>query len=215
MASASTGAGGGRVEARAPVHMSFWPSGASGAVRRATKFVRRANAAAGVAKDNSARAPRAVARRGALGRALFFGRCLRAQPKLVVRRAVRSVITVGSVGRLAMCFERVSQLFDAFAKSECRCGHRPKCAELESKRTQNAGSISRFTRHMTALGPPRPLGAVCVLVQRLGRVWPRAARQEERPRPPATNRARRRRPDARVRGAVPAPLARPSRPSKS
>ena len=121
MASASTaGAGAGRVEARAPVHMSFAPSGASGAVRRATKFVRRANAAAGVAKDNSARAPRAVARRGALGRALFFGRCLRAQPKLVLRRAVRSVITVCSVGHLARTFERVSQLFDAFAKSEHR-----------------------------------------------------------------------------------------------
>ena len=132
MASASTaGAGGGRVDARAPVHMSFWPSGASGAARRATKLVRSANAAAGVAKDNSARAPRAVARRGGLGRALIFGRCLRAQPKLVLRGVVRSVITVGSVGHLARCFERVSQLTDAFAKSEhrcVRCGHQPKYA---------------------------------------------------------------------------------------
>ena len=169
MASASRGAGGG-VDARAPVHMSFAPSGASGAARRATKFVRSANEVAGVDSVSSASAPRAVARRGALGRALFFGRCLRAQPKLVVRRAVRTVITVCSVGHLARCFERVSQLFDAFAKSECRCGHRPKCAELESKRTQNAGSISRFTRHMTALGPPRPLGAVCVSSAARGRV---------------------------------------------
>ena len=131
MASASLGAGGGRVEARAPVHMSFVDNGASGAARRATKFVRRARDFAGVTRKSSVRAPRAVARRGALGRALFFGRCLRAQPKLVLRRAVRSVITVCSVRHLARCFERVSQLFDAFAKSEhrCgRCGHRPKYA---------------------------------------------------------------------------------------
>jgi len=65
MASASTaGAGAGRVEARAPVHMSFAPSGASGAARRATKFVRSANEAAGVARDNSVSVTRAVTRRG-------------------------------------------------------------------------------------------------------------------------------------------------------
>ena len=132
MASASRGgAGAGCVDARAPVHMSFVVNGASGAARRATKFVLRARDVAGVARDNNARAPRAVARRGALGRALFFGRCLRAQPKLVLRRAVRSVITVCSAGHLARSSERVSQLFDAFAKSEhrCgRCGHRPKYA---------------------------------------------------------------------------------------
>ena len=91
----------------------------------------------------------------------------------------------------------------------------PKCAELYSKRTRNEGSPSTITRQMMPLGPPRPLGAVAGFSAARGRVWPRAARQEERPRPPATNRARRRRPDARVRGAVPAPLARPSRPSKS
>ena len=160
MASASLGgSGGGCVEARAPVHMSLVVNGASGAVRRATKFVRSANEAAGVARKSSASA-----------RALNFGRCLRAQPKLVLRCAVRGVIMVCSINHLARCFERVSQLFDAFAKSECRCGHRPKCAELESKRTQNATSISRFTRHMTALGPPRPLGAVCVSSAARGRV---------------------------------------------
>ena len=181
MASASRGGSGGAcVDARAPVHMSLVVNGASGAARRATKFVRSAKQFAGVAKDNSARAPRAVARRGALGRALFFGRCLRAQPKLVLRRAVRSVLMVCSINHLARCFERVSQLFDAFAKSECRCGHRPKCAELESKRTQNAGSTSRFTRHMTALGPPRPLGAVCVSAAR-GRVRPRGSLPEFKP----------------------------------
>ena len=129
MASASLGASGGAgcEEARARVHMSLVVNGASGAARRATKFVRSARDFAGVASDNIASATRAVA----LGRVLFFGRCLRAQPKLVVRRAVRSVITVCSVRHLARCFERVSQLFDAFAKSEhrCgRCGHRPKYA---------------------------------------------------------------------------------------
>ncbi|CAH0375810.1 unnamed protein product, partial [Pelagomonas calceolata] len=69
MASASSGAsGGGCVEARAPIHMSFVVNGASGAARRATKFVRSANAAAGVAWDSSVSVTRAVARR--------FGRCM-------------------------------------------------------------------------------------------------------------------------------------------
>ena len=101
MASASTaGAGGGRgrVEARAPVHMSFVVNGASGAAtpcaaapRRFKKVVRRANAAAGFAPDSSVSVTRAVARRG-LRRALNFGRCnealLMAQLKLVLSAAV-------------------------------------------------------------------------------------------------------------------------------
>ena len=115
MASASLGgAGGGRVEARAPVHMSFWPSGASGAVRRATKFVRSAKEVAGVASPasvSSVSATCAVARRG-LRRALYFGRSnealLIAQLKLFIRAAVISVSTAGSVEHLARCVERVS-----------------------------------------------------------------------------------------------------------
>ena len=101
MASASLGgSGGGRVEARAPVHMSFVASGASGAARRATKFVRSAREAAGVAWDSSVSVARVVARRGltrvvarrGLERALNFGRCnealLMAQLKLFMRAAV-------------------------------------------------------------------------------------------------------------------------------
>ncbi len=98
MASASTaGAGGGRVEARAPVHMSFVVNGASGAARRATKFVRSANEVAGVASASNVTVTRALARRGGLGRgglmrALYFGRSnaalLMAQLKLFMRAAV-------------------------------------------------------------------------------------------------------------------------------
>ena len=183
MASASLGGSGAGVEARAPVHMSFWPSGASGAVRRATKFVLRAKELVGVARVSSANALRAVALRGALGRALFFGRCLRAQPKLVLRGGVRSVITVCSVGHLARCFERVSQLFDAFAKSEhrCgRCGHRPKYA-LNFETNVLGTPTSNITRQTTALGPRRPLGAVAVLSAARGRVWPRGSLAEFKP----------------------------------
>ena len=84
MASASLGgSGGGRVEARAPVHMSFVVNGASGAAtpcaaapRRFKKVVRSANAAAGfVADDSNVTVKRAVVRRG-VGRALEFGRCM-------------------------------------------------------------------------------------------------------------------------------------------
>ena len=98
MASASTaGAGGGRVEARAPVHMSFVVNGASGAARRATKFVRSAKDVAGVASASNVTVTRALARRGGLGRvglgrALYFGRSnaalLMAQLKLFMRAAV-------------------------------------------------------------------------------------------------------------------------------
>ena len=48
------------------------PCSTSGAARRAMKFVRSANAAAGVANESSASAPSARC----LGRALFFGRCM-------------------------------------------------------------------------------------------------------------------------------------------
>merc|ERR1719305_1735254 len=97
MASASLGASGGACEeARAPVHMSFAPSGASGAVRRATKFVRSANAAAGVARNSSARAPRA---RG-LGQPLAFGRCMLLRANKLLFRAVLCQIlpAIGSSG---------------------------------------------------------------------------------------------------------------------
>ena len=49
------------------------------------------------------------------------------------------------------------------------------CAELRNERTKNADSTSKITRQTTALGPPRPLGAVAGFSAARGRVWPRGS----------------------------------------
>ena len=67
--------------------MSFVVNGASGAVRRATKFVRSAREAAGVVLDSSVSVTRTVARRG-VGRALNFGRCMLLRAHKLLFRAV-------------------------------------------------------------------------------------------------------------------------------
>ena len=54
-------------------------------------------------------------------------------------------------------------------------------AELRNERTRNHISSSKFTRQTTALGLPRPLGAVCVLSAARGRVWPRGSLAEFKP----------------------------------
>ena len=136
MASASTaGAGGGRVEARAPVHMSFVVNGASGAVRRATKFVRRASEAAGVASDNIASARRA---RG-LGR-----RCMLLRAHKLLFRAVLCQIlpAIGSsdLSRLVAALVLSAITFALSKQGRTKMTVPKNSAELETKRTRNAGS---------------------------------------------------------------------------
>ena len=136
MASASTaGSGGGRVEARAPVHMSFVVNGASGAARRATKFVRSAREAVGVASDNIASARRA---RG-LGR--DFGRCMLLRAHKLLFRAVLCQIlpAIGSsdLSRLVAALVLSAITFALSKQGRTKMTVPKNSAELETKRRLN------------------------------------------------------------------------------
>ena len=154
------GSGGGRVEARAPVHMSFVVNGASGAAtpcaaapRRFKKVVRSANAAAGLADDSNVTVKRAVVRRG-VGRALEFGRCMLFRAHKLLFRAVLCQIlpAIGGsdLSRLVAALVLSAITFALSKQGRTKMTVPKNSAELETKRTRNAGSSSIFTRHMTA-----------------------------------------------------------------